>query len=112
MQARATEHGKTGKTGKGKPELSSQEENEGDEKGEHKDKDKATETQRKKYTDTKKKTKLQRHRAKEGYKQKYQTVLFARGWSRQPIAASDISIYICLIDIRSKSISEANPKNN
>ena len=34
--------------------------------------------------------------------------------TRQPIAVSDISIYICLIDIRSKSISisEANPKNN
>ena len=29
---------------------------------------------------------------------------------RQPIAVSDISIYICLIDIRSHS--EANPKNN
>ena len=38
---------------------------------------------------------------------------------RQPIAVSDISIYICLIDVRSKSkeqlnesTSEANPKNN
>ena len=31
---------------------------------------------------------------------------------RQPIAVSDISIYICLIDIRSNSDSEANPKNN
>ena len=29
---------------------------------------------------------------------------------RQPIAVSDISVYICLIDIRSHS--EANPKNN
>ena len=63
VQARATEHGKTGKTGKGKPELSSQEENGGDEKGEHKDKklqrhkDKCTQTQRKrqKYRDTKQK---------------------------------------------------------
>ena len=67
VRARATEHGKTGK---GKPELSSQEENGGDEKGEHKDKDQTTETQRQKYTDTKKKTKIQRHKAKEGKKQK------------------------------------------
>ena len=81
VQARATEHGKTGKTGKGKPELSSQEENGGDEKGEHKNKDKTTETQRQKYTDTKKKTKIQRHKAKEGKKRKYRTVLFARGRS-------------------------------
>ena len=32
--------------------------------------------------------------------------------ARQPIAVSDISIYICLIDIISISHSEAKPKNN
>ena len=31
-------------------------------------------------------------------------------WSRQPIAVSDISIYICLIDIRSKSKEQLNER--
>ena len=84
VQARATEHGKTGKTGKGKPELSSQEENGGDEKGEHKDKKlqrhkdkKTTETQRQKYTH-RKRQKYRDTKQKKVTNKIYRTALFAR----------------------------------